>query len=91
MKRNRERFPDDFAFQLQKQEITNLLSQFAISSSGHGGLRKRPWVFTEYGALMAANVLRSDQAIRMAEYAAGTRTAAEANRVRRARAVRGLP
>jgi hypothetical protein len=41
--------------------------QFATSSS-HGGRRYRPWVFTEHGALMAANILRSDQAVHMSVY-----------------------
>ncbi|MBU1692368.1 MAG: ORF6N domain-containing protein [Verrucomicrobia bacterium] len=65
VKRNRERFPDDFAFQLVPEEVASLISQFAISSSGHGGLRKPPWVFTEHGAIMAANILRSPRAVRM--------------------------
>jgi phage gp45-like len=43
-RRNRKRFPNDFAFQLTRQEFTNLISQNAISSS-HGGRRKLPWVF----------------------------------------------
>src|SRR5881398_830705 len=52
-KRNRARFPADFAFQLTRKEFANLISQFAISSS-HGGRRTRPWVFTEHGAIMLA-------------------------------------
>ncbi len=68
VKRNRRRFPDDFAFQLTRQELANLISQFAISSLGHGGIRKLPWVFTEHGAVMAANVLRSEQAIKMSVF-----------------------
>jgi ORF6N domain-containing protein len=71
LKRNRPRFPDDFAFQLTVQEFTNLKSQFATSSlrsqfgtsSSHGGKRKLPWVFTEHGALMLASVLNSDIAV----------------------------
>jgi len=62
VKRNAKRFPIDFAFQLQKQEFTNLISQFVISSS-HGGRRKLPFVFTEHGALMLGNVLSSRVAI----------------------------
>lgn len=50
VKRNLERFPEDFAFQLAAQEVADLISQNAISSSGHGGVRKLPWVFTEHGA-----------------------------------------
>ena len=60
--RNRKRFPSDFAFQLDRQEFANLISQFAISSS-HGGRRKLPWVFTEHGAIMLASVLNSDVAV----------------------------
>src|SRR6266480_4259574 len=62
LKRNRPRFPDDFAFQLTVQEFTNLKSQIATSSS-HGGKRKLPWVFTEHGALMLASVLNSKIAV----------------------------
>ena len=62
LKRNRPRFPDDFAFQLTVQEFTNLKSQTATSSS-HGGKRKLPLVFTEHGALMFASVLNSEIAV----------------------------
>ncbi len=48
VKRNRERFPDDFMFQLTSQEVSNLMSQIAISSSPHGGRRKLPYAFTEH-------------------------------------------
>jgi hypothetical protein len=61
--RNLKRFPSDFMFQLSFQEFTDLISQFAISSSRHGGRRKPPRVFTEYGAVMAANVINSEIAI----------------------------
>jgi hypothetical protein len=61
--RNIKRFPSDFMFQLSFQEFTDLISQIAISSPGHGGRRKPPRVFTEYGAVMAANVINSDIAI----------------------------
>jgi len=47
VKRNIERFPDDFMFQLSENEYKNLMSQFATSSSEHGGIRKMPYVFTE--------------------------------------------
>src|SRR5690349_2228075 len=50
--RNRDRFPSDFAFRLTLQEVTNLKSQFATSSLGHGGRRKLPWAFTEQGVAM---------------------------------------
>jgi hypothetical protein len=66
--RNKARFPSDFAFQLTRQELTNLISQNAISSFGHGGIRKPPWVFTEHGAVMAANILRSERAIQMSVF-----------------------
>ena len=52
VKRNHERFPADFAFRLTKQELTDLMSQSAISSSKHGGRRKLPYVFTEHGAML---------------------------------------
>lgn len=67
-KRNAHRFPEDFAFQLTSEETENLRSQSVTPSSGHGGRRYAPWVFTEHGALMAANILRSDHAIEMSVY-----------------------
>jgi hypothetical protein len=67
VKRNRERFPDDFLFQLTREEQSNLISQIAISSS-HGGRRKLPYAFTENGAIMAANVLNSPEAVRMSVF-----------------------
>ena len=71
LKRNRLRFPPDFAFQLTVQEFRNLKSQIAtsslrsqsVTSSSHGGKRKLPWVFTEHGALMLASVLNSAIAV----------------------------
>ena len=76
--RNRKRFPEDFAFQLTADEVTNLRSQigtkkgdqsdalnwsqFATSSSRRRGKAYRPWAFTEHGALQAANVIRSVRA-----------------------------
>lgn len=68
VKRNHNRFPEDFAFQVTRQELTNLISQNAISSSGHGGVRKLPWVFTEHGAVMAANILHSERAVQMSVF-----------------------
>ena len=65
VKRNIDRFPNDFVFQLTAQEFNNLRSQFATSSTGWGGTRKLPLVFTEHGALMAASVLNSPKAIEM--------------------------
>ena len=63
VKRNRKRFPEDFMFQLTREETENLRSQFAISSSCHGGRRSRPYVFTEQGVAMLSSVLNSEQAI----------------------------
>ncbi len=66
VKRNRRRFPDDFAFSVTREEFTALISQNAISKKpGRGGRRTLPWVFTEHGALMAANVLKSPKAVKM--------------------------
>jgi hypothetical protein len=65
VKRNRERFPEDFAFQLTREECDILMSQIAISNAGRGGRRKLPWAFTEHGILMLSSVLRSEQAIQV--------------------------
>jgi hypothetical protein len=62
LKRNRNRFPGDFAFQLTVEEFTSLRSQF-VTSKQRGGRRYLPWVFTEHGSLMLASVLNSDIAI----------------------------
>jgi hypothetical protein len=61
-KRNRKRFPDDFAFVLTREEFTILISQNAISRS-HGGRRTLPIAFTEHGAIMLASVLNSEIAV----------------------------
>lgn len=63
VKRNASRFPQDFMFQLTKDEFESLRSQFATSNTGRGGRRYLPFVFTEHGALMAANVLNSPRAV----------------------------
>ena len=63
VKRNRSRFPDDFMFRSTAEEAANLKSQFATSSRDWGGRRKLPNVFTEHGAVMLANVLRSRTAV----------------------------
>jgi len=68
VRRNIDKFPEDFMFQLTKEEFANLKSQIATSSSGWGGRRKPPLVFTEYGALQAANALNSAQANKMSVY-----------------------
>lgn len=62
LRRNRDRFPKDFAFQLSAEELTILRSQI-VTSRLHGGRRYRPWVFTEHGAIMLASVLNSDIAV----------------------------
>jgi len=67
VKRNLERFPDDFIFQLTWKELENLKYQFGTSSF-HGGRRKLPYAFTENGAIMAANVLNSPEAVRMSVF-----------------------
>src|SRR6267378_232109 len=70
-RRNRKRFPDDFAFQLTAEEASSLRSQFATASPALSSIRSqnataskrnvryRPWAFTEHGALQAANILNS--------------------------------
>jgi hypothetical protein len=63
--RNRDRFPEDFAYQLTQQEVTILKSQIATSSLGHGGARKPPWAFTEHGVAMLSSVLRSPMAVQV--------------------------
>jgi len=61
VKRNIDRFPDDFMFQLTKKEFEHLKSQNATSS--WGGRRKLPYAFTEHGVLMLSSVLNSKRAI----------------------------
>ena len=86
VKRNTERFPEDFAFQLTAAELAHLRSQTVTSNhkrigdrgetgnrpqfttSSRGGRRYRPWAFTEHGAVMAANILRSERAIHMSVF-----------------------
>ena len=67
VKRNIERFPEDFMFQLNIKETENLKSQFATSSLVHekiwGGRRKLPYAFTEQGVAMLSSVLNSKTAI----------------------------
>jgi hypothetical protein len=77
IKRNIERFPEDFAFRLTKEEVRglwpqietldsgpNLKSQIVTSSLAWGGRRKLPYAFTEHGAIMAASVLNSERAVK---------------------------
>ena len=80
VKRNRNRFPDDFMFQLNAKEWADLTSQIAMSnaqsnrsqfatgSQRHRDPRFTPYAFTEHGALMAANILRSERAIQMSVF-----------------------
>jgi len=70
VRRNLDRFPDDFVFQLNNQEVAFLRSQNATASfeGGHGGRRTALLVFTEHGAIMAASVLNSKQAVDMSIY-----------------------
>jgi hypothetical protein len=86
VKRNADRFPEDFMFQLTAPEFENLKSQFATSSlpatkdqgvapnwsqfatASHGGRRKLPFAFTEHGAIMAATILNSPEAVAMSVF-----------------------
>ena len=87
VRRNADRFPVDFAFQLTVEEVANLRSHFATSSvqvptppnltilrsqiatsRSHGGRRYLPYAFTEHGAIMAATVLNSPEAVRMSVF-----------------------
>ncbi|HXR30880.1 MAG TPA: ORF6N domain-containing protein [Solirubrobacterales bacterium] len=63
VKRNLDRFPGDFMFQLSKAETAALRSQIATSNAGRGGRRYAPYVFTEQGVAMLSGVLRSKRAI----------------------------
>ena len=70
MKRNVDRFPEDFCFQLTKEEYKNLIFQSGISSlqeseNKHGGRRKLPYAFTEQGISMLSAVLRSEIAVKV--------------------------
>ena len=70
VRRNPKRFPADFKFEMDDQEVAILKSQIATSSpgtgrSGWGGRRTLPYAFTEHGAIMVANVLASSRAIEM--------------------------
>lgn len=64
VRRNFERFPEDFLFQLTGEEWLNLKSQF-VTSSSWGGRRTAPYAFTEQGVAMLSSVLRSDRAIQV--------------------------
>jgi hypothetical protein len=69
IKRNRDRFPEDFMFQLTAEEAERSRSQIATLKSGRGqNIKYRPYAFTEHGAIQAANVLNSPRAIAMGVY-----------------------
>ena len=69
VKRNRDRFPQDFAFQLSADEWQSLRYQIGTLKTRRGRHRKYlPWVFTEHGAIMAANILNSPRAVQMAVF-----------------------
>ena len=63
VKRNAERFPTDFMFQLDAEEVANLKFQFGISS--WGGRRRLPYAFTEEGVAMLSSVLNSERAVKV--------------------------
>lgn len=65
VRRNKERFPDDFMFVLDKEEFANWRSQFVISKDDRQGLRYPPMAFTEQGVAMLSSVLRSPQAVQV--------------------------
>lgn len=65
VRRNIDRFPEDFMFEMTKEELENWRSQFATSNRDIMGLRRPPFVFTEHGVLMLSSVLNSKQAIKM--------------------------
>lgn len=79
VRRNREKFPPDFMFELTRSEVMNLQnagyqkdailrSQIVTSKNDHGGRRYLPIAFTEHGAIMAANILNSPQAVQMSVF-----------------------
>jgi hypothetical protein len=73
VRRNRNRFPSDFMFQLTNQEVERLRSQIAISigetsEPGRGGRRYLPLAFTEHGAIMAATILNTPQATEVSDH-----------------------
>ncbi len=68
VKRNQERFPSDFVFQLARAEYESLMLQFATSKAGRGGRRKLPYAFTELGAVMASMVVNTPRAVQMSVF-----------------------
>lgn len=65
VRRNLDRFPEDFMFQLSREEAEGLRSQNVISNPGRGGRRYLPMAFTEHGVVMLSSVLRSQRAVQM--------------------------
>lgn len=65
VKRNADRFPKDFVFQLTAEELINLKSRIVISKGGRGGTRHRPYAFTEQGVAMLSSVLNSERAVKV--------------------------
>lgn len=65
VKRNCDRFPDDFAYQLTPQEVMSLRSQIVTANPSAVKRRTRPWAFTEHGVAMLSSVLSSPQAVRV--------------------------
>jgi phage regulator Rha-like protein len=65
VRRNLDRFPADFMFQLNDEELENLRSQIVTSSGSHGGRRYAPFAFTEHGVAMLSSVLASKRAIQL--------------------------
>ena len=65
VRRNMDRFPDDFMFELSKLELAEWRNQFGTSNSEIMGLRVSPFAFTEYGVIMLASVLNSEKAIKV--------------------------
>jgi phage regulator Rha-like protein len=68
VKRNTDRFPEDFMFRLTVEEFENLKSHFATSSASWGGRRSLPYAFTEHGAIMVASILNTAKAIEVSVY-----------------------
>ncbi len=68
VKRNVARFPTDFMFRVNADELHSLRSQFATSNPRRGGRRYAPYALTEHGAIMAAMVLNSPRAVEMSVY-----------------------
>jgi ORF6N domain-containing protein len=65
VRRNVNRFPPDFMFQLTKEEASSLLLQIARAKTGRGGRQTPPYAFTEHGVAMLSSVLNSDRAVQM--------------------------